>query len=586
MAQMFPKVFTSESHRTGVKAEKLVYEVIRDYLSDEFYCFHGYRISRKYDKNKIKEREADFILAHKEYGVITIEVKAEKVYFDRKTQSIYQRKLDSDLYTHRPPKKIDIEEQLYGFKNALLNLLKEYLNKDYTKDTITVRPFAALPHTGSTDAMFPLNLTDITFFKENFGNFETSLNKRVLSKKTEDNFDKVIKLLMQRYVEDFIDVKQRLSEIQTIMNERSSHYPKDLWSLWKFSGNMAIIGGAGSGKTQLLIEKATQLGAQEKKVLVTCYNELIEQKLQKTLKDYKNITVSNFHNTAINYIKESKPQLANKDFTNLTRTEVNQWYDEEIPHILSKLLKQDNYKLERFDAILVDEAQDFNLNKWDAIHQLLKENGILHLAVDPTQIVRGEKQDSLDAIIDLDMVFLDRRYTPVPLQINMRNTQRIAKYANEIAQNIKSQFKANDEIYETQLLIPKDSFPLGDKVEQIKINSKEQLHDSIEKILNRYLKNSSIENKDITILVPCGERKLREKSYPIYFNLELGKYKLVQTPKDNSTKEVQLETIRRFKGRENLIIILIDDSSSNDRLRYVGATRASTILKVIKIKDK
>ena len=47
----------------------------------------------------------------------------------------------------------------------------------------------------------------------------------------------------------------------------------------------------------------------------------------------------------------------------------------------------------KFDAILVDEGQDFNANFWLAIRTLLKENSkCMYVALDPIQQIRKEKK--------------------------------------------------------------------------------------------------------------------------------------------------------------------------------------------------
>ncbi len=109
------------------------------------------------------------------------------------------------------------------------------------------------------------------------------------------------------------------------------------------SGHRIIYGVAGSGKTVILIARAKLLAEDEsKQILVLCYNVPFAEHLRKTLGVYSNISVSTFG------------QWARQQ-----RAPINLTSEEAFGQGLLVRLECGEGDAGRFDAILIDEGQDF-----------------------------------------------------------------------------------------------------------------------------------------------------------------------------------------------------------------------------------
>ena len=119
-------------------------------------------------------------------------------------------------------------------------------------------------------------------------------------------------------------------------------------------GHRLMFGVAGSGKTTILIARAKYLAEQnqDKKGLVLCFNRPLATYLKVQLADFTNVTVQTFHQLAYRFgIGESK-------------------WDQEFGRELNAAILQTN---ERYDFILIDEAQDFDPDWFTCVNALLRE---------------------------------------------------------------------------------------------------------------------------------------------------------------------------------------------------------------------
>ncbi len=108
-------------------------------------------------------------------------------------------------------------------------------------------------------------------------------------------------------------------------------------------GHRIIYGVAGSGKTVLLLARARLLAEQapNSRILVLCYNVSFAAYLRHQLNDLSNVDIYNFHAWAR---KHNIPYSEN---------------DELMGSILLERLENGYGDAERYDAVLIDEAQDF-----------------------------------------------------------------------------------------------------------------------------------------------------------------------------------------------------------------------------------
>ena len=175
-----------------------------------------------------------------------------------------------------------------------------------------------------------------------------------------------------------------------------------------------VRGGAGSGKTWLAVDQARRLTAEGKRVGLLCYSRGLAAFLQRRVAGFKRretpAYVGTFHGLAKEWGGPDGPD-DDSDF----------W-----EHRLPKEMVELAYALpngERFDAFVIDEAQDFSDAWWPAVLAGLRdeENGGLYVFADDGQRVFARQGGPPVPLV------------PVLLEENLRNTVPIAESFGPLA---------------------------------------------------------------------------------------------------------------------------------------------------------
>jgi hypothetical protein len=159
------------------------------------------------------------------------------------------------------------------------------------------------------------------------------------------------------------------------------------------SGYRRIRGAAGSGKSLVLAARAAQLSIEKKEVLVVSFNITLWHYLRdlavrypmpgKTINRY--ITWLHFHEWCKQVICNQAG--LNNEYNNL-------WNDDSDPsevletnmvNLANQAIDIAGEKLIKYDAILVDEGQDYNPIWWNTLRRVLRDNGEMLLVADETQ---------------------------------------------------------------------------------------------------------------------------------------------------------------------------------------------------------
>ncbi len=227
------------------------------------------------------------------------------------------------------------------------------------------------------------------------------------------------------------------------------------------SGYRRMKGPAGSGKSLILAARAAQLLGEGKEVLVVTFNITLLHYLMDIAvrwssssgKTRKDITWLNFHYWCKRTCQESDHD---EEYKQLWRhhNEENERENEDIlnrqlPDLVSTIIENDTAELiPRYDAVLVDEGQDFLPSWWNVLRKVCREGGEMLLVADATQDI----YDTAKSWTDESMRGIDSGFPGGPwaqLKISYRLPPMALKYARAFAERFLPQDTV-DLPYETE----------------------------------------------------------------------------------------------------------------------------------------
>lgn len=174
---------------------------------------------------------------------------------------------------------------------------------------------------------------------------------------------------------------------------------------------LKVIGGAGTGKTWLALEQARHLAARGERVALVCYSRGLACFLRRMgagwPPGHRPAYVGLFHDLPLAWGADPPPEdpAGHSDY-----------YEERLPAQMGELAAGRDLE-EKYDAIVVDEAQDFGAAWWPPTLACLREpdTGGLYAFLDEAQRVFNRYGE---VPIPLPPIVLDE---------NIRNTKQIAQ---------------------------------------------------------------------------------------------------------------------------------------------------------------
>ena len=181
----------------------------------------------------------------------------------------------------------------------------------------------------------------------------------------------------------------------------------------RYHRRLKVIGGAGTGKTWLALEQARRLAVQGERVALVCYSRglarYFERVTEKWSRREQPAYVGLFHQLPVEW--GARPGADDSDD-----------FEVRLPRELGELaaLKPPS---ERFDSVVVDEAQDFGELWWPSMLACLRdpEQGGLFVFLDEAQRVFSRQ-----GVVPIDL-------PPYALNENIRNTKRIAQLFSSLS---------------------------------------------------------------------------------------------------------------------------------------------------------
>lgn len=162
------------------------------------------------------------------------------------------------------------------------------------------------------------------------------------------------------------------------------------------SGYRRIKGAAGSGKSLILAARAAELLGKGKEVLVVTFNITLLHYLmdisvrwpQSAGRTRKDITWLNFHFWCKRVCQENDFEEEYKNLW-IDNEDINGVLSIDLPNLVSSILNDPSNVTSNYDAVLVDEGQDFMPSWWNILRKVCKKDGEMLLVADATQDVYG-----------------------------------------------------------------------------------------------------------------------------------------------------------------------------------------------------
>lgn len=542
MARIYPEHLPeSITSDPGRQAECKVYSLLKT-LPDRYVVFYSVHWQAHSATWGVSEGEADFFIVHPDMGIIVLEVKGGGIRYDAFNDQWYSHSEGGNVYPIKDPieqgrrnhynllKKL---EALPGWPVGAINIWHAVCFPDtYTRGK-NLKPDLPIEMVIDRQGLEDIQNSIRGLFQYLFG------NNLIAGAPGQDRLR-----IIENYLAHSFELRTPLGVEIDYEDQKLVQLTEQQFYALSILGDrkrVAIGGCAGSGKTMLALEKARQFSQLGLNVLLTCFNAPLADYLRKRLPD---VDIYHFHDLCRHAAKHAGIQLQEKTW------ELS-FYDSTLPETLLSAAGEIGRV---YDAIIIDEGQDFRESYWIALESLLKEDGYLYLFFD-------NNQNLYDGAPEFGGLISE---PPFQLTQNCRNTQAIHNTVIKFHNNPLSLHCAG---------------PVGRPPEVITYHGEEDGLRQLQKLLHQLVVEENIHPADITILTPRGRETTKLTS-----GTKLGNFQLSPHP-STERNVIQATSVYLFKGLEKKVIILTEIDSHTkynpNMLMYVGCSRARTHLIIL-----
>ena len=554
MARMLPSVDASHLEHAS---ETPVYVALRDQLGDDYFVLHSYPWLRPWRGDALVEGEADFVVLHPTRGLLVLEVKGgEAIRHDgyrwfrdtkdgpREFQDPFkqaQRNMHAllDIVSERSGGRIGKRDLVHGYSVVLPHLDYEGAPPPHADRAIIISR-RNLPFMGQAiETAFEAWTHQPKVLSQ--GRFQMLLNDCLMPQFR----------VFRAVGPDILQAVDRLLELtETQAQVFAGLYGQD---------RVLVEGVAGSGKTFLALHRALAFAREGKRTLFVCFNRELAAWIRRQVKEDPTtgefrdlLTVNHFHGLASDLAAEAGIDL--RPVGGGPRNDA--FWNDEVPDLMEQAVLDLDMAGQRvrFDAMVVDEAQDFSLGWWYALTQslLAESGGPLYAFMDPNQSLRGEVQRP-------DIEFGAR----FQLTINCRNTKRIAAASASIL-NLQPGVFARA--------------PAGNSLRVLRVGSSRQQKGVVMQELRSLMRRDDVAPGQIAVIGPAAKQNGSVADLP-----EIDGVPLVTSAEEwRDGGGILVTTARSFKGLEADVVILYDLGGFGQLFRredlYVACTRAKVLL--------
>ena len=387
MARMIPPSPATETPAS----ERQLYERFQLDLPDDWTVIHSQRFLLPAGRRAPQEGEIDFLVLDPARGALALEVKGGRV--RRGADGWISVDRDDSTHTIKDPGR-----QASRAVHAIRRYLEDARGFGGKGFRCRFGWGVVLPNTESPDDMGPdlpqdvivdrRSLYDLRsavgrmfdFWEERGHRHATGGGPSSLSRKGAtalvaalvERFPPASRLALQFSEED--RVLLRLTDEQMILLDcLAAHH------------RAAIEGSAGTGKTVLALEKARRMATTGSQVLLLCFNRPLAADLRRRADGFQaaGLRVETFHELCRRLARRA--ELPFEEPQSVGNERASRFWGCEAPMRLLEALER--LPSERYDAIVVDEGQDFLPDWWPCLDAALRDggDGTLYAFYDPNQ---------------------------------------------------------------------------------------------------------------------------------------------------------------------------------------------------------
>ncbi len=585
MARMFPpnRQRPSRGAEPTQDAEWQIFEALRLRLgvdahgddTGEYIVFHGVKwFATLPNGGSQPVREMDFLIVSRRHGLLIIEAKGAKIALSSGRGGLggsANLKAVGEAYSQGQKLEQDLTHVLLSAPRTCRYMAS------YQLGTAVWFPFSQHPWPRDDQRTYGapnrLILDSLDLENPEPGILRAFEHLRVDASLTDDAIAALIETLDQTTP----IMQARLSTRIPLAEARIEELTREQYAVLEALNDLPrleVRGAAGTGKTVLAYEKSFRLAREGKRVLYVCSNPALSAWLRQ--------------------MRDRDPQPENPYFdiydmqelcalapSRKTAAAVRQEDEEPDAHgaaqALSDLARAWRGRRERlYDAILVDEGQDFETPLWKPLLQLLNDprGGLFYVFYDPAQRERDGRWS----------VDVPGKVAMHPLVINLRNTQ-------EIFDLVRALYPERDRkpllCYGAHGAPPfyidprRVSTTVGEDAEEA----------ALSQALDRLIRTEGLRPEDV-LIITCRPRWPGRYEQSRLFRGKseqtIGGYVIAQDP-DITPGKVALATIRLARGLERQAVILCEldglrstrSAKHRERVLYSSISRAKYQLVVL-----
>lgn len=419
MARLFPDF---DPEKISLKPERDVARALVRDLPDDCLIYHSYcwlRRDQNGNRETLHEGETDFLILDPNSGLLVLEVKGGDVRHRVKDG-------EDEYYRVLPGGGERNPGNAFAQARTSLHVITEILGIAGTTDWYGGCYGYAVCFPDQTNKGAIPNEGDpsIVFLAEHLDDMERAVRgafKRWSRRANPSICPEAMRLCRERLRPIFGLFPARWREIQHDEEQLVTLTHQQQQALEGLSDNrrLAVRGGAGTGKTMLALWRAVEYARKGEETLFLCFNrqlaEWLNQRMDEELsiETRKKLRICTFHSLCSDFYRRAQIAFLPPD----SPSEASQFWSQVVPNKMFDVLLDEVPGI-RFDAIIVDEAQDFRTDWWLVIEALNREqNGRIAIFYDPNQNIYNDE----NAIPSTDAVF--------NLKLNCRNTQAIHSFS-------------------------------------------------------------------------------------------------------------------------------------------------------------